>query len=121
MNQTEQPVIELAGTEERGNTLSDVTTVPSTHQQLSQVGARFVDRETNISEIEGRPQREEIRTDMYSHGRDEHIPISHDSFSSHETDIVGGSPLIPRITNVILQLDRPTFVHARRRPEQVTV
>ena len=43
-------------------------TIPSAHQQLSQVGTRFVDRETNTSEVEVRPQREETRTDiMYSH------------------------------------------------------
>ena len=43
-------------------------TIPSTPQQLSQVGTRFVDRETNTSEVEVRSQREETRTDiMYSH------------------------------------------------------
>ena len=122
MNQTEQSVIEPSGNEEMGNTLSDVMTVPSTYQQLSQVDTRYVDRETNMSEVEVRPQREETRTDvMYSHGGDEHMPISHDSLSSHETDIVGGSPLRPRITNIMPQLDGPTSVHIRRRPEQVIV
>ena len=68
MNQTEQPVVDPAGNEAMGNTLSDVTTLPSACQQLSQVGTRFVDRETNMSEVEVRPQREETRTDiMYSH------------------------------------------------------
>ena len=119
MNQTEQPVVDPAGNEAMGNTLSDVMTIPSTHQQLSQVGTRFVDRETNTSEVEVRPQREETRTDiMYSHSRDEHMPISHDSLSSHETDIIGGSPLRPCVTNIMPQLDGPTSVHARRRPEQ---
>ena len=55
---TEQPTIDPAGNEVMGNTLNDVTTIPSTHQQLSQVGTRFVDRETNTSEVEVRPQRE---------------------------------------------------------------
>ena len=97
-------------------------TIPSTCQQLSQVDARFVDRETNTSEVEIRTQREETRTDiMYGHGRDEHMPISHDSLSSHETDIVGGSPLRPRITNIMPQLDGPTSVCIRRRPEQLIV
>ena len=63
MNQTEQPTVDPAGNEAMGNTLSDVTTIPSAHQQLSQVGTRFVDRETNTSEVEVRPQREETRTD----------------------------------------------------------
>ena len=119
MNQTEQPVVDPAGNEAMRNTLSDVVTMPSTCQQLSQVETRFVDRETNTSEVEVRPQREESRTDiMYSHSRNEHMPISHDSLSSHETDIVGGSPLRPHVTNVMLQLDGPTSVHAKRRPEQ---
>ena len=122
VNQTEQPVVDPAGNEVMGNTLSDVMTIPSTHQQLSQVETRFVDRETNTSEVEVRPQREETRTDiMYSHSRDEHMPISHDSLSSHETDIVGGSPLRPCVTNIMPQLDGPTSVCARRRPEQVFV
>ena len=55
---------------------------------------------------------------MYSHSRDEHMPISHESLPSHETDIVGGSPLRPCVTNIMPQLDGPTSVHARRRPEQ---
>ena len=75
------------------------------------MGARFVDRETNMSEVEVRPQREETRTDiMHSHSRDEHMPISHDSLSSHETDIVGGSPLRPHVTNIMSQLDLPLFM-----------
>ena len=45
-----------------GNTLSDVMTIPSACQLLGQVGTRFVDRQTNMSEVEVRPQREEIRT-----------------------------------------------------------
>ena len=55
---------------------------------------------------------------MYSHSRDEHMPISHDSLSSHETDIIGGSPLKPCVTNIMPQLDGPTSVRARRRPVQ---
>ena len=120
VHQTEQPVVDPVGNEVIGNTLSDVTTtIPSTHQQLSQVGTRFVDRETNTSAVEVRPQREEIRRDiMYSHSRDEQMPTSCDSLSSHETDIIGGSPLRPHVTNIMLQLDGPTSVHIRRRPEQ---
>ena len=119
MNQTEQPVVDPAGNKMMGNTLSDVMTIPSTHQQLSQVGTRFVDRETNTFEEEVRPQREETRTDiMYSHHRDEQMPTSHDSLSSQETDIVGGFPLRPCVTNIMPQLDCPTSVHVRRRPAQ---
>ena len=112
---TEQPTVDPAGNEAMGNILSDVMAVPSAHQQLSQVGTRFVDRETNTSEIEVRPQREETRTDiMY---RDVQMPTSHGSLSSHETDNIGGSPVRPWVTDIMLQLDSPTSVCARRRPE----
>ena len=74
VNQTEQPTENSAENEAMGNTFSNVMTIPCAHQQLSQVGTRFVDRETNTSEIEVRPWREESRTDiMYSHGRDAHF------------------------------------------------
>ena len=117
--QTEQPTIDPAGNEVMGNTLSDVTTIPSAHQQLSQVSTRFVDRESNTSEVEVRPQREETRADiMYSHSRDVQMPTSHGSLSSHETDIAGGSPVRPHVTDIMPQLDGTTSVHKRRRPEQ---
>ena len=119
VNQTEQPVVDPAGNEAMGNTLSDVMTIPSAHQQLSQVGTRFVDRETNTSEVEVRPQREETRMDiMYSHSRDVQMPTSHGSLSSHETDIIGGSPIRPHVTDIMPQLDGPTSIHVRRRPAQ---
>ena len=89
-------------------------TVPSTHQQLSQVGTRFVDRETNTSEVEVRSLREETRID----NRDVHIPFSHSSISSHETNIVGGSPIRPCVTNIMPQLDGPISVCTRRKPKQ---
>ena len=119
VNQTEQPVVDPAGNEVMGNTLSDVTTIPSACQQLSQVGTRFVDRETNTSEVEVRPQREETRMDIkYSHSRDVQMPTSLGSFSSHEIDIIGGSPIRPCVTDIMLQLDSPTSVPVRRRPAQ---
>ena len=55
--QTEQPTTDPEGNEVLRNALSDVMTIPSTHQQLSQGGTRFVDRQTNTSELEVRPQR----------------------------------------------------------------
>ena len=99
--------------------INDVTTVPSTHQQLSQVGTRFVDRETNTSDVEINSQRKETRTDIrYSHSRDVQMPTSHSGISSHETDIIGGSPVRPHVTDIIPQLDGPTSVCTRRRHEQ---
>ena len=92
VNQTEQPTVDPEGNEAMGNTLSDVMIIPSAHQQLSHVDTRFVDRETNTSEVEVRSQREENRTDiMYSHSRDVQMPTSRSGLSSHETDIIGGS------------------------------
>ena len=114
MNQTEQPEVDPAGNEVIGNTLSDVTTILSACQQLSQVGIRFVDRETNTSEVEVRSLREETRID----NRGVQIPTTHSSLSSHETDIIGGSPIRPRVTDIMPQLDGPTSVHVRRRPAQ---
>ena len=114
--ETEQPTVDPEENEAMGNTLSDVMTIPSTHQQLSQVGTRFVDRETNTSEVEVGPQREETRTDSYSRGVQ--IPSSRSDLSSHETDIIGGSPVRPHVTNIMPQLDGPASVHARRRTEQ---
>ena len=114
---TEQPTVDPAENEAMGNVLSEVMTVPSTHQQSSQEGTRFVDRETNTSEVEVRPQREESRTDiMYS--RDVQMPTSCGSLSSHETDNVGGSPVRPHVTDIMPQLDGPASVCIRRRPEQ---
>ena len=45
VNQTEQPVRELGDDEVLRYILSDVTTPPSTQIQISQVGARFIDRD----------------------------------------------------------------------------
>ena len=54
----EQSVREPADNEVLRYVLSDVTTTPSAQIQISQVGARFIDRETNTSEVEIRPPRE---------------------------------------------------------------
>ena len=94
-------------------------TIPSTHQQLIQVGTRFVDKETNTSELEVRPQREETRTDIkQTHSRGVQVPTSHSDLPSHDIDIVGGSPARPHIPDIIPQLDGPTSVLTRRRPLQ---
>ena len=119
VEQTEQPILDTVENEAMGNILSDVMTIPSAHQELSQLGTRYVDREINTSEVEARPQREETRTDnMYSHCRDVQLPTSHSGLSSHDTDIIGGSPIRPHNTDIMPQLDGPISVHARRRPAQ---
>ena len=119
MNQTEQPELNPVSNEAVGNISNDVMTIPSTHQQLGQVDTRFIDRETNTSEVEVRSQREETRTNIfYSHSRDVQLPTSHSGISSHETNILGGSTVRPHAMDIIPQLDGPTSVCTRRRPEQ---
>ena len=65
-NQVDQPRLESVRNEAMGNTLHDVTTVTSTCQQLSQVGTRLIDRETNTFKVELRYQREETRINILS-------------------------------------------------------
>ena len=43
------------------------------------------------------------------------MPTSHSGISSHETDIIGGSPIRICTTDMMPQLDGPTSVHTRRR------
>ena len=43
------------------------------------------------------------------------MPASHSGLSSHDTDIIGGSPIRICTTDMIPQLDGPTSVHAKRR------
>ena len=83
VNQTEQPELDPVRNEAVGSISNDVTTVPSTHQQLSQVGPRFIDRETNTSEVEVRAQREETSIDiLHNHSRDVQMPTFNSGISS---------------------------------------
>ena len=117
--QTEQPTIDPEEREVLEYILSDVMTIPSTRQQLSQVGARFVDRETNMSEAEVRPQREEMRIDIkHTHSRGVQVPTSHSDLSSHDVDIVGDSPARWLIPDIMPQLNGPAAICARRGPVQ---
>ena len=96
--------------------LSDVTTIPNTFQQISQVGARFVDRETNTSEVEIGPQREETRTDIkHTQSKGVQVPTSHSEISSHDTDIVEDSLRRPCIPDIMPQLDGPISIRVRGR------
>ena len=45
------------------------------------------------------------------------MPTSHSGISSHEADIIGGSPVRLCAKDIIPQLDGPTSV-CTRRPEQ---
>ena len=82
-NQAEQSARGPKDNEVLRYVLSDVTTTPSTCIQISQVGARFIDRETNTSEVEIRPPREEVRIDLdHAHNRGVQVPSSHSELSS---------------------------------------
>ena len=83
VNQIEQTVREPRDDEVLRYVLSDVTTTPSTRIQISQVGARFIDHKTNTSEVEIRPPREEVRTDIiHAHNQGIQVPSSSSEFSS---------------------------------------
>ena len=81
--------------------------------------ARFVDRETNMTEVEIGPPREEMRIHIeHTHSKGVQVPTSHSDLSSHDADIVEGSPARPHIPDILLQLDGPASICARRRPIQ---
>ena len=50
-----------------------------------------------------------------SNNRDTQMPTSCSGLSSHDTDIIGGSPIRTHTTDMIPQLDGPTSVCTRRR------
>ena len=69
-----------------------------------------------MSKVEVRTHREETRIDNLSgNNRDTQMPTSSSGLSSHDTDIIGGSPIRIRTTDMIPQLDSPTSVRAKRR------
>ena len=81
------------------------------------MGARFIDRDTNTSEVEKRPPIEEVRIDIdHTHSRGVQVPSSHSELSSHDAIIAESSLTRLHIPNIMPQLDGPVSVHARRRP-----
>ena len=116
INQTEQTVREPEDDEVLRCVLSNVTTTPSARIQISQVGARFIDRETNTSEVEIRPPREEARIDIdHTHSKGVQVPSSHSKLSSPDNNIIDNSIVRPCIPDIMPQLDGPASVHVRRR------
>ena len=80
------------------------------------MGARFIDRETNTSEVEIRPPREEVRIDIdHTHCRGVQVPSSHSELSSPDNNIVESSIARLCIPDMMPQLDDPVSVCARRR------
>ena len=90
-------------------------TIPNTQGQTSQVGARLIDHKTNTSNIEIRPPREEMRTDIiHTHSQGIQVPSSSGEFSSHNMN-VEESMVRPNVPIIMSQLDGPTSVCAQRR------
>ena len=90
-------------------------TTPSARLQISQEGARFIDRETNTSEVEIRPPREEVRTDIiHAHSQGIQVPSSSSESSSHNRN-TEESVVRSRIPTMMPQLDGPTSVHVKRK------
>ena len=115
-NQAEQNVREPDDNEVLRYVLRDATHTPSDRIQISQVGARLIDRETNTSEVETRLPREEMRTDrIHTHSKGIQVPSSNSELSSHDMHIIGGSLVRPHIPNTMPQLDRPLSIRTRRK------
>ena len=61
-------------------------TSPSAQIQINQGG--FINQETNTSEVEIRPLREEVRTDIiHTYSKGIQVPSSSSEFSSHNMNI----------------------------------
>ena len=79
------------------------------------MGARLVDHETNTSDIEIRPPREEARTDIiHTHSQGIQVPSSSSEFSSHNMNMEE-SMIRPNVPIIMPQLDGPTSVCTQRR------
>ena len=79
------------------------------------MGARFIDRETNTSEVEIGPPREEVRSDIiHGHSKGIQVPSSSSEFSSHNMNIEE-SMTRPQLPVIMPQLDGPASVHVRRK------
>ena len=80
------------------------------------MGAQLIERETNTSEVEIRPPREEARIDIdHTHNKGIQVPSSHSNLSSLNIITNDRSIVRPHIPDVMPQLDGPASVHVRRR------
>ena len=80
------------------------------------MGARFIDRETNTSEVEIRPPREEVRTDIiHAHSKGIQVPSSNSELSSHDMNIIESPLARPHVPDTMPQLDSPLSIHTRRK------
>ena len=80
------------------------------------MGARFIDRETNTSEVEIRPPGEAVRTDIiHAHSKGLQVPSSNSELSSHDMNIIESPLARPHVPDTMLQLDGPPSVRTRRK------
>ena len=85
---TEQITREPEDDEIRRHTLSDVSTTPSAQVQMTLIGVRLIDQETNTSQIDIKPPKEEVRTDaIHAHSKGIQVSSSSSELSSHNMDI----------------------------------
>ena len=92
-----------------------MTTTLSAQVQIDQVGTRLIDQETNTSEVDTRPPREEVRTDIiqaYSKGIQ--VPSSSSEFSSCNMKNEE-SMARPQLPFVMPQLDGHASVRIKRK------
>ena len=116
INQMEHSVREPGDDEVLRYVLSDVTTTPSARIQISQVGARFIDRETNTSKVEIRPPREEARIDIdHTHSKGVQVPSSHSELSSLDNNIIGSSISRPSIPERNATVGWPCFCLCKKK------
>ena len=116
MNQVEQSARDPEDSEVLRYVLSDMTPTPSAQIQISQVGARFIDREMNTSEVEIRPPREEVRTDIiHAHSKGIQVPSSNSELSSHDMNIIESPLARPCVPDIMAQLDGPLSVCTKRK------
>ena len=78
--------------------------------QITPVGVRLIDQETNTSEVDIRPPREDVRTDIiHAHSKGIQVPSSSSEYPSHNMNIE--EPLgRPQLPSVMPQLDGPASV-----------
>ena len=116
VNQAEQTTREPEYNEVLRYVLSDVTPTPSTRIQISQVGARFVDRETNTSGLEIRPPREDVNIDIdHVPSRGIQVPSSNGELSSHDNNIIESSLARLCIPDIMLQTGQSSFCPYKKK------
>ena len=112
---TEQAVREPEDDEVLRHIPTDTTTTLSARVQIDQVGTRLIDQGTNTSEVDTRPPREEVRTNIIQvHSKGMQVPSSSSEFSSQYMNIEE-SMARPQLPFIMPQLDGPSSVCVKRK------